>query len=164
MRGARRIGVLGGGWSRARPGAVSGALAVALASAALVLTACVGLDEDVPREATLILEGDPAADVRVITSTRFGVSTNPQGGTVIDLVQADTLVRRLPFDTTLDIAGEGQIFTEAALLEDPVPLFRMRVLLDGEPTFTELGPLERSAPFRFVFSADQMFTTNLTVR
>jgi hypothetical protein len=100
--------------------------------------------------------------VEVVFSREFVVSED--GGSVrVRLFEADTVDTTLPYDVTRDVGGAERVFVEASALGEGVDLFQMRILLDGEPAFTEIGPLTRGVPFRFLYAFGEIFTAGVVV-
>jgi hypothetical protein len=125
----------------------------------LVLAALVGvsgcglLDNPTPSEATLSLRGEAGAPVRIVASTLFVAARTAPGQPVsAQLIEADTLVRELPFDSTWNIRDGNRFFALVDTLsgeEAPTP-FRMIVALDGEERYDQGGALEERV-FKFLF-------------
>lgn len=106
-----------------------------LALVAVVLTAACGdLSTNANSEqARVVLTGDTPVDIRVITSTQFGYSVDPETGdreTV--LVQADTVATRAPFDETYDITQFGIFLVRVVAESDTISTIDLRISIDGD--------------------------------
>lgn len=132
--------------------------------ALLSAAACESLAEPEPSLARILLEGEEGEIVELVTSREFVLTRNRGEVLRVNLFSSDTLLTPLPYDGTRELAGEGRIFVEASARGDGVDAFRMRILLDDEPTFTEAGPLLAGAPFRFVYDNGELFTSTMQVR
>ena len=135
----------------------------ALAAASLTASACESFAAPEPRFARIVLEGEGVeGGVEVVFSREF-VVTGDGGSVRVRLFEADTTETALPYDVTRDVGEAERVFVEASALGEGVERFQMRILLDGEPAFTEIGPLARGAPFRFLYAFGETFTTGVVV-
>ena len=118
--------------------------------AAALLAAAGCIVDDGPSEARATFTGEPGIAVRIVLSARFGATVESEDVTRVTLVEADTLVRTLPFDTVYGLGGEGRFFAQTTSTGPAVQTFRLRVSLDGEQVHDEWGQLTTQTPFRFL--------------
>lgn len=102
--------------------------------AAVVVAGCSGLTTDAGSEqARVTLTGETPVDIRVITSTRFGYTVDPETGQRETVLQeADTVDLRAPYDQTYDISQFG-IFLVRIVGENETPsTVNVRISIDGD--------------------------------
>ncbi|MGH7483662.1 MAG: hypothetical protein ACRELV_16060, partial [Longimicrobiales bacterium] len=130
---------------------------LACAPLLLLIMGCdlIGFGDPLPERARVIAEGDATASVRLVFSRSFVAGLGEDGITRVRLLQADTLLRILPFDTTYDLRGRDGIFAELSHAGADLSDVRLRVLLDDDEQFDRAGSLEAGAPYRFLYSLGQ---------
>ena len=116
---------------------------------------CGWFDDPSPDTARIVLEGEPGATVRVVASTKFIAGRTEGRKLTVELFQADTTLRTLPFDTVYSIRGDQRFFLEVARSDSLAePSVQVRVFLDDDERFKRQGVL-RETPIRFVFLFNQ---------
>jgi hypothetical protein len=120
------------------------------------------LDNPVPHNARLVIEGDAGKTVRVISSRQFVAQINEQGQTRVVILKSDTTFATLPYDKTYDIVSEQQFFAETSRNETQLQTLHMRVFVDANAKFDRSGALIDS-PFRFVYWFNHPITQDISV-
>lgn len=132
--------------------------------AVLAGTAACGLIEDPsPNEARLVVEGEAGKQVRIIVSTEFVAAVNEVGQTRVVLIESDTLVTTLPYESRYRIEEDQRFFADVSRLEDDLESVHMEVVIDGRVEFAEGGVLLEGQPYRFVYTFNQMITRDIVV-
>lgn len=130
------------------------ALPLLLAGALLlpVLGACDFITGDpTPDEARVVLEGDGAAEVVLLTSSRFLTGRGEDGRMVVQVLGADSATVSPPFDRTFNIRQDQQFFARAIAGDTTGPTdVRMRVLVDDDSKFDESTDLKADT-LQFIF-------------
>lgn len=131
----------------------------ALALVAVVMTAACGdLTTNASSEqARVVLTGDTPVDVRVITSTRFGYTVNPDTGERETVLQeADTVDVRAPYDETYDITQFGIFLVRIVGESETISTIDLRISIDGDTKVqindTPLGADSTGTPGSFEWS------------
>jgi len=136
---------------------------IALLAAALLATGCDWFENPAPDEARLVIQGDTGKDVRLIVSTKFVAAVNEMGQTRVVMFEADTLITRLPFESTYDIEEDQRFFAEAARLDSDLQSISVQVFVDRRKRFDEGGLLVADRPYRFLYMFNQAFTREIVV-
>ena len=130
-------------------------------SIAMAFSVCLGgclfdIEDKSPESARIVVEGDAGLSIQVATSTRFLAGSTFDGGQAsvsLELLEADTVVRSLPIDTTVDIRGTGRIFVVLLATADGTPaVISFEAWLDGERRAIQSADLSLGdLTFLFVF-------------
>lgn len=131
--------------------------------AAILLTGCGLIEDPVPEEARLVIQGDAGKRVRLITSTKFVAAVTETGLTRVVIIESDTTVVTLPHNQTYSLRGDHRFFAEAAREDADFQLLRMEVYVDRRKQFDEGGPLVAGQPYRFVYTFNQAVTREIVV-
>ncbi len=94
------------------------------------------IEDKSPESAGIVGAGAAGLSIQVATSTRFLAGSTLDGGQAsvsLELLEADTVVRSLPIDTTVDIRDTGRIFVVLLATADGTPaVISFEAWLDGE--------------------------------
>ncbi|HUG14089.1 MAG TPA: hypothetical protein VMM78_03640, partial [Thermomicrobiales bacterium] len=129
--------------------------AIVLVSASLLAGGCDLLTDPSPDEARLVIQGEAGKPVRVIISTVFVAQVDENQRTRVVIIEADTMVTTLPYETVYAIDEDQRFFAEAARLDDDLETVHMQVFIDRRMEFDEGGVLLESHPYRFVYTFNQ---------
>ncbi len=101
------------------------------------LPACGWFEDPSPEEARVSLDGAAGDQVEIILSKEFIAGTNSEGITQVQLFQADTIFRMLPFDTVMSIRAEQRFFVRTFDADTLSTQARMQVFIDGTSRYDE---------------------------
>jgi len=134
---------------------VRGVLAVVASAAAF--GGCDWFDDPSPEFATVSLSGDPGETVEILVSKQFLTGIDENDVTRVQIFQGDTLVRALPWDTTISIQLEQRFYVRTIDADTVANQLRMEVRIDGGVEYDKTG--DASEDFQFVFTFNQPVTS-----
>lgn len=120
--------------------------------------ACDWFDDPSPDEARVSLDGPAGQQVEVLLSKQFITGITTDGITQIELFDADTLVRALPFDTVVSIRQEQRFFARTVDADTVSTQVRMQVFIDGSSRYDEQRFVNVDQ-LLFVFTFNQPITS-----
>ncbi len=129
------------------PGLTHGLKWVAFALMGLVIGACGWFDDPTPETVRLFMDGDAGKEIEIVVSQAFGATLIEDGGTRVTVGVSDTLIRTMPFDTTIAILGgttpldPARFFFQAKRLNTDLAQFTVEAYLDGVIKYNQSGPL-----------------------
>ena len=135
--------------------------------AGVLLAACDLFGDQGPEEVRLLLEGSDQEQVLLITTSNFLAQRQPilddfgfvlRDTTLVQLLTADTMVVRLPFEQRYDISGPQRFFTRAFRLDEPGVPLRMRGWIDDEGRFDRslsAAPTDTLLQFLYFFTGSR---------
>ena len=127
------------------------------------LAGCGWFDDPTPKEARLVIDGEPGDTAFILQSTKFLAAQTDQGRVRIELLESDTIKVPLPYTETVSIVGDLQYFvlvTPPDSTGTPPPI-QMQVYIDDQLAFNAAGELGVN-PFQFVFLFNrQLFSDDI---
>ena len=126
------------------------------------LAGCGWFDDPTPKEARLVIDGEPGDTAFILQSTKFVAAQTDQGRVRVELIQSDTFRVALPYTETINIVGDLQYFV---LVTPPdstgTPPVQMQVFIDDQLAFNAAGELGVN-PFQFVYLFNrQLFSDDI---
>ena len=129
---------------------------VAVAVGAVGFGGCDWFDDPSPEFVSVSLTGDPGETVEILVSKQFLTGIDENDVTQVQIFQGDTLIRALPWDTTISIRLEQRFFVRSIDADSVSNQLRMQVRVDGVSEYDKSG--EASGEFQFVFTFNQPIT------
>ncbi len=124
--------------------------------------ACGWFDDESPGTATLILDGNGQTRAPVVVSREFTSVVRGPGDVDVHLVEADTTLRSLPFDTVYDIRGQQRFYVLIEGAEPSGAEVWMKVRIDQNELYNELrDPVEKPHVFIYAFNQRILFDPNV---
>ncbi len=117
---------------------------------------CGWFDDPSPERATVTLTGDAGQMVEILVSKQFLTGVDQNEITQVQIFQGDTLLRALPWDTTISIRIEQRFFIRAIDADALSHQLRMQVRIDQNLEYDRSG--EASGDFQFVYTFNQPVT------
>ncbi|GMV07632.1 MAG: hypothetical protein AMXMBFR53_39070 [Gemmatimonadota bacterium] len=119
---------------------------------AAVAAGCEVFEDQAPKSVSFRMEGAPGDSVAIIFSKEFLAGTSEAGVTQVRLFGADTLRRRLPIDTVIDVRVERQLLI-SAFPESPGDTVNVtaEVFVDGRNIFDDVGKIYPDNPWIFLY-------------
>lgn len=111
--------------------------AATVALAFLPLAGCGWFDDPTPQEARVSLDGVAGELVEMIISKQFITGISSEQITQVELFDADTLVRPIPFDTLISIKEEQRFFIRTIDADTLSSQVRMQVFIDGSSRYDQ---------------------------
>ena len=138
-------------------------IALASLSALLFIAGCGWFDDPSPNRARLLIDGDAGKTVRLIVSTQFVAAVNETGQTRVVIIKSDTVQVTLPYTKEYNIEDHQQFFAETARSAEDLQALHMQVYVDSKKQFDESGALRSGQPYRFVYTFNQLLTSDVVV-
>lgn len=131
---------------------------VAVALTMAPLAGCGWFDDPTPDEARVSLEGAAGEDVQIVMSKQFLTGVTTDNVTQVELFQSDTLIRSMPFDTTINISNEQRFFVRTIDVDTVSTTARMQVFIDGTARYDQ-QTLVTVEQLLFLFAFNQPVTS-----
>lgn len=124
----------------------------ALVMACVVAAGCEIFEDQAPKLVSFRMEGAVGDSVTIIFSKEFLAGTSETGVTQVRLIGADTIRRRLPIDTIIDVRVERQLLVSASPRApgDTVDV-KVEIFVDGRNIFDDAGKIFPDNPWLFLY-------------
>ncbi len=137
-------------------------LSVTAILSAGLLAGCDWFDDPSPDEARVSVTGDDGDQVMIWVSKQFLTGITTEGVTQVELFDADTLIRTIPWDTTINIRSEQRFFVRTVDADSVSSRARMQVWIDEDREYDREGPVDVSQ-LLFLFTFNQPVTNAVEV-